>query len=259
MGNNVYFISDLHLGAKYLEHPHDNERRVVRFLESIAGDAAALYLLGDVLDYWYEYKCVVPRGHVRFLGALARLADAGVRIYWLTGNHDVWLFDYLRDEVGLTVLKKATVVEESGHHFFISHGDDVTRQPVMYRFMRTCFYSPVCQWLYAAIHPRWTYAIATGWSTNNRTKRDPQAEAQAIEHRAEDLMTFSREHAQQHPEVDAYLYGHLHLARQCTLDGKRQVVFLGDWIRQCTYAVFNGSELRLEHYKDTKVETKNLL
>ena len=152
----------------------ERERRVCRFLDSIKDDAAQLFLLGDILDYWYEYKYVVPRGYIRFLGKLAELADSGVSITWVTGNHDVWLFDYLRDQIGLTVLNGHTVVEAQGKRILISHGDDVGVQPVMYRFTRWCFYNKVCQWLYAAIHPRWTYPIATGWSNENRTRRNPE-------------------------------------------------------------------------------------
>jgi len=258
MASNTYFLSDLHLGAKYLKDPRANEMRVVRFLDSIAGDADALYLLGDILDYWYEYKTVVPRGYVRFLGQLARLADAGVRVHWLTGNHDVWLFDYLRDEVGMTVFKTHTVVQEQGRRLFISHGDDVGHQPPMYRFMRTCFYSPVCQCLYAAIHPRWTYAIATGWSQENRTRRDPVKQVQCVERSAQDLIEYSSGVAAAQPDIDAFIYGHLHLARQMSLNegDQRQVVFLGDWITKCTYAVLNDGKLTLCKYKEPQKSSK---
>ena len=108
------------------------------------------------------------------MGKLAELADSGVSITWVTGNHDVWLFDYLRDQIGLTVLNGHTVVEAQGKRILISHGDDVGVHPVMYRFTRWCFYNKVCQWLYAAIHPRWTHPIATGWSIENRTRRNPE-------------------------------------------------------------------------------------
>jgi len=203
MGLNTYFISDLHLGANYLKQPHCNERRVVHFLDSIRHDVAELYLLGDILDYWYEYKYVVPRGYVRFFGKLAELADAGVKIYWFTGNHDVWLFDYLRDEIGMTVLKTCQQVTIGGKQFFISHGDDIGHQPRSYRFMRWCFYNRVCQMLYAAVHPRWTYAIATGWSADNRTHRNAQQQAACVERSADDLIQFSQHYATQHPASDS--------------------------------------------------------
>lgn len=114
----VYFISDMHLGASYFPDRHAHERLVVSFLESIASDADELYMLGDVLDYWFEYRYVVPRGYVRFFGALARLADRGVKIHWFTGNHDIWLFDYLRDEIGIEVVDGYSVRDIFGKRFF---------------------------------------------------------------------------------------------------------------------------------------------
>lgn len=245
MGSKVYFISDLHLGAHYIADHRAHERRVVDFLDSIAADASELYLLGDILDYWYEYRTVVPRGHVRFFAALARLADSGVRIYWMTGNHDVWLFDYLRDEIGLTVLKGHTIATIMGSRFFLSHGDDVGRRPAVYRFMRWCFYNRVCQVLYAAIHPRWTYQIAAGWSADNRTSRTPQSELAGAEASARCLIEFSEDYNIRGGGIDHFVYGHLHIARQQGLKAGGDVTFLGDWITKCTYAVFDGLQLRL--------------
>ena len=240
-GKNTYFISDLHVGAKYMNDPVGRERRVCRFLDSIKDDAAELYLLGDILDYWYEYKYVVPRGYIRFFGKLAELADSGVKITWVTGNHDVWLFDYLRDQLGMRVLKGHTVVETAGKRILISHGDDVGVQPVMYRFTRWCFYNKVCQWLYAAIHPRWTYPIATGWSNENRTGRDPARQQAVSERAAERLIDFSRDFYASHPDVEAFVYGHLHIARMNEVEGMPPVIFLGDWISLCTYVVLDSN------------------
>ena len=241
MPKNTYFISDLHLGAKYMNDPVGRERRVCRFLDSIKDDAAELYLLGDILDYWYEYKYVVPRGYIRFFGKLAELADSGVKITWVTGNHDVWLFDYLRDQLGMKVLKGHTVVETAGKRILISHGDDVGVQPVMYRFTRWCFYNKVCQWLYAAIHPRWTYPVATGWSNENRTGRDPARQQAVSERAAERLIDFSRDFYASHPDVEAFVYGHLHIARMNEVEGMPPVIFLGDWISLCTYVVLDSN------------------
>ena len=251
-GKNAYFISDLHLGAKYLTDPVERERRVCRFLDSIKGDAAELYLLGDILDYWYEYKHVVPRGYIRFLGKLAELADSGVKITWVTGNHDVWLFDYLRDQIGLTVLYGHTQVDVLGRRrVLIAHGDDVGRQPAMYRFTRWCFYNKVCQWLYAAIHPRWTYPIATAWSNENRSKRDPEQLKQISERAADRLVDFSREYSTSHPGVDAYIYGHIHLARVVTDGNMPPVIFLGEWITLDSYVVLDqNGDFELKYYRE---------
>ena len=251
MSKNAYFISDLHLGAKYMTDTMERERRVCRFLDSIRHDCAELYLLGDIFDFWYEYKYVVPRGYIRFLGKLAELADDGVKITWVTGNHDVWLFDYLRDQLNMTVLYGNTEVTIQGRRILISHGDDVGVQPAMYRFTRWCFYNKVCQWLYAGIHPRWTYPIATGWSNENRTKRDPEQQRVVSERAADRLMDFSREYYASHPDIEAFVYGHIHIARLNEPEGLPPVVFLGDWISQYTYAVLDGEgHFELKYYKE---------
>ena len=241
----AYFISDSHLGADYITDKRAHEGRLVRFLDTIKHDAAELYLLGDILDYWYEYKNVVPRGHIRFLGKLAELADAGVKIYWFTGNHDVWLFDYLATEVGLTVMKGNTIMEIMGTPFLLSHGDDVGYQKPMYRFTRWCFYNPVCQWLYASIHPRWTYPIATGWSKQNRVTRSKETEDKIKEVCRLRLETYCNEQIEIHPEVKHFVFGHIHLAYQKELAARRMMTILGDWIDQFTYACFDGNEVKL--------------
>ena len=249
-GKNTYFISDLHLGAKYMADSLERERWVCRFLDTIKDDAAELFLLGDILDYWYEYKYVVPRGYIRFLGKLAELADAGVRLTWVTGNHDVWLFDYLRDQLNMTVLNGHTVIETQGKRILISHGDDVGKQPVMYRFTRWCFYNKVCQWLYAGIHPRWTYPIATGWSNENRTRRDPEQQRAVSERALSRLVDFSRDYYGAHSDVDAFVYGHIHLARIHREERVPPIIFLGEWIDLCSYVVLDTSgNFQLKFYE----------
>ena len=252
-GKNTYFISDLHLGAKYMSDPVERERRVCRFLDSIKQDAAELYLLGDILDYWYEYKYVVPRGYIRFLGKLAELADAGVKLTWVTGNHDVWLFDYLRDQLNMTVLKGHSVIEIQGKRILVSHGDDVGVQPVMYRFTRWCFYNRVCQRLYAGIHPRWTYPVATGWSNENRTHRDPEEQKAISERAASRLVDFSRDYYSKHPEVDAYVYGHIHIARIYPSQDMPPVILLGEWISLDSYVVLDEQgSFSLNYFTDNQ-------
>ncbi len=245
MRRNTYFISDCHLGANYITDHRAHEARVVAFLDSIKHDAKALYLLGDILDYWYEYRTVVPRGHVRFFGKLAELADAGVRITWFTGNHDVWLFDYLSREIGLRVEKGFRLADIDGTRFLLSHGDDIPPQPPMYRFTRWCFHNRVCQWLYAAIHPRWTYVIAHGWSSHNRTSR-PEPESNTDQERPRRLLEdYCRRHHAGHPEVKYYVFGHLHLCGTTPIADDAEAVFLGDWIQKDTYAVFDGHTMRV--------------
>lgn len=244
-----YFISDLHLGASYIKDARAHEARVVAFLDSIKQHAASLYLLGDVLDYWFEYRNVVPRGHVRFFGKLAELADAGVKLFWFTGNHDVWLRDYLRDEIGITIFNGHTTIKIDDHPIFFSHGDDVGHQSPIYRVIRWCFHNPVCQWLYAGIHPRWTTSFATGWSSSNRTSRKVEKEIITAQAAAIDLKKFADKYSTAHPEVKHFVFGHLHIAEQATTPSGASVTLLGDWIKQDTYAVLEDGEIRLYHWE----------
>ncbi len=247
----IYFISDLHLGATYFPDPSERERRVVRFLDTIAGDADELYMLGDILDYWYEYKTVVPRGYIRFFGALARLADSGVKIHWFIGNHDIWLFDYLKNEIGLEVIDGYVVKEIRGKRFFLTHGDGVGKRSPAFRFLRGMFRNKVCQKLYAAIHPRWTIAFAHGWSNSSRDyspENIPQYEGEDNE----PLVKFSREYLEQvDPDIDYFVYGHRHILLDMKLNSRgSRIIILGDWIYHFTYGVYDGDSFELKIFEN---------
>lgn len=151
MDKKTYFLSDLHLGASYLKNPRENERRIVRFLDSIKEDAKTIYLLGDILDYWYEYKTVVPRGYTRFFGKIAELTDRGIEIHWFIGNHDIWIFDYLPSELGVIVHDGTVITEIEGKTFFLSHGDNVGKRDWTFKLIRNIFRNKTCQKLYASI------------------------------------------------------------------------------------------------------------
>ena len=246
----VYFISDLHLGATYYPDPRKWEDRVVRFLDSIAGDAEELYMLGDILDYWYEYRNVVPRGFVRFFGALARLADSGVGIHWFIGNHDIWLFDYLKNEIGLEVVDGHVVREIKGKRFFLTHGDGVGKLKPAFRFLRGMFRNRLCQKLYAAIHPRWTIAFAHKWSDSSRGY-SPENIARYKGAENEPLVIFSKEYLRAvDPDIDYFVYGHRHILLDMPL-GKSgcRVIVLGDWIHHYSYGVFDGETFELKLFE----------
>ncbi len=251
--SETYFLSDIHLGARYIADHRAHEGRVVRFLQSIESTAKSIYLLGDILDYWFEYRNVVPRGYVRFFGQLARMADSGIRITWFTGNHDIWLFDYLRDELGIRVIdaKGGGIFETiDGQLFFLGHGDDFGHQPAGYRFLRTMFHSPVLQKLYSGIHPRWTIPFAHGWSSHSRKSAPPLAVLSAKGF--ENIMAEARRISKENPALRYVILGHYHVALDEAVDDHCRLLILGDWIRQDTYARFDGKSLTLETYADSK-------
>lgn len=242
--SKVYFLSDLHLGAGYRDG-REAERRVVRFLESIAGDAAALYLMGDILDYWFEYRTVVPRGYVRFFGALASLADKGVRIVWYIGNHDIWLFDYLRDEIGIEVVDGYRVEDINGARFFLNHGDGVGHLDPGFRFIRSVFRNRLCQKLYSAIHPRWTIPFALRWSSHSRKSGENTA---VREWRGSDepLERFAIGYLRDtDPAVNFFVFGHLHIMVDEPIAPHCRLIVLGDWISHFSYGVWDGNEFSL--------------
>lgn len=245
---NVFFISDLHLGAGNMADTHRAERRVIEWIDSVRDEMAELYLMGDILDYWYEYRYVVPRGFVRFFGKLAELSDSGVKVHWFIGNHDIWIFDYLPRELGIEVVDGTLVRDIMGRRFFLAHGDGVGRQSRMLHFLRALFRNRLCQRLYSAIHPRWTVPFAHGWSSHSRhshkgepTKEHPDCIG---------TMRYIEEYSISHPEIDFYIFGHFHIVEDIRLQsGNARMVILGDWTSKFSYASFDGTDLEIGYFK----------
>ena len=249
MKNLTYFISDLHLGAGYIADHREHERTVVEFLRSIGPTARRLYLLGDILDYWWEYRDVVPRGYVRFFGELARLADSGTEIIWFKGNHDIWIFDYLPKEIGLTVHDGVMVTEMDGKRFLLEHGDGVGRLPRTFRALRGLFRCRLAQRMYAAIHPRWTVGSAHAWSAHSRKSGGYVAPDKVCDNLVGFATDYNRNAAD---KIDYFVFGHLHVAVDRRLaDGSRMIV-LGDWISKFTYAVWDGVSMKIDTFSTTK-------
>ena len=246
---NTYLLSDLHLGASYIDDPRKHELKIVEFLDSIKNDADAIYLVGDVLDYWYEYKHVVPRGFVRFFGKVAELADSGVKITWIIGNHDIWIFDYLPKELGIKVVDDNLIEDIHGHKCFISHGDGVGKLDPKFKFLRTLFRNRFCQKLYSGIHPRWTVAFAHRWSSHSRKGDEHRVEPE--EKILKPLKDFSLEYLNLHPDIDYFIYGHIHVLAEEKLKNRTEMIVLGDWIKTFSYAKINSQGLELHKYKET--------
>lgn len=246
----AYFISDLHLGATYLENPLEYERRVVRWLRSIENEVTDLYLLGDILDYWYEYKTVVPRGFTRFLGQLAIMADRGIRITWFIGNHDIWIFDYIPAELGITVIDGSKVTEIAGKRFFLAHGDALGKLKPGFRFIRGLFRNRVCQRLYAAIHPRWTIPFAHGWSSHSRNFKSEKPEFKGAD--KEPFIAFAEEYQSNHlsEPIDYFVLGHRHILLKYPLRTGGELIVLGDWVHYFSYGRWDGKNFILGCFDD---------
>ena len=224
---NVYFLSDAHLGSRAIAHGRTQERRLVNFLESIKHNAAAVYLLGDIFDFWYEFKLVVPKGYTRFLGKISELTDLGVEVHFFIGNHDIWLFDYLREEIGLTVADGPVERDILGRRFYISHGDREGEPTRGFRFIQWLFRNRFTQKLYSGIHPRWTVGFAHWWSAYNRRRHHTGPAARPLP--VEPLVQWVEENqlTRPVPPVDFYVFGHYHTVVDRKLEGARMIV-LGD-------------------------------
>lgn len=247
MSSKIYFVSDIHLGNRYLQNPMDAEKKLVRWLDKIKSDAAMIYFLGDVFDYWYEYKYVVPRGHVRFLGKLAELSDLGIKIHLFIGNHDIWMFDYLPEETGVIIHREPLTVELLGKSFFLGHGDEVGYRPLKYRIIQNIFRNRLCQILYAAIHPRWTFGFARRWSLSSRKsglEAEKLKETQARNTKA--LEEFSKTYLQTHPHIHFFIFGHLHIMLDREISASARLIITGDWMQHFSYAEWDGEKLELK-------------
>ncbi len=250
----TFFASDLHLGSPYHDDPREAERLFVRWLHSIEPEAKRLILVGDIFDYWYEYRQVVPRGFTRTIGLLGEMADEGVEIHFFTGNHDIWISDYLPTEIGCTLHREATSMELEGHRFFIAHGDEYAPSRA-YAVTRAIFHSRVCQFFYGLL-PAWlTIPFAQGWARRSRerglrkSRRLPQPEI-GEEYLVRYAEADARERGGEGGEApEYYLFGHRHRMADHPVGDHSRVILLGDWIKYHSYAVWDGETLTLKRYQ----------
>lgn len=249
---HIYFASDLHLGMQPPEESLWREKLFVHWLEEIRKDAHELWLLGDVFDYWFEYKKVVPRGFTRFLGALASLSDEGVAIHLIPGNHDIWVFDYLPKEINLKVHRKSLNRVWDNQLFFLGHGDGLYPGDVGYKMLQGIFKNRLIQWLYARIHPNGSMAFAHWWSKKSRNKHGALGSFMGVDN--EHQLQFARKELEKHPEINYFIFGHRHIPYDIQIAENSRVICLGDWIGNFTYGVFDGKEFHLKKYLPGKGE-----
>jgi UDP-2,3-diacylglucosamine hydrolase len=220
------------------------ERILVDWLDSIKNSAAELYMMGDIFDFWHEYKHVVPRGFVRFLGKVAELNDSGTKLHFFTGNHDIWAYDYLVNEVGMKIYRTSAVREIDGKRFFLAHGDGLGPGEGGYLLMKWGFTNRCLQWLFARIHPNASMAFGKRWSKSSRYAKGIVAEGYQGDER-ERQVVFAKEVLQEE-HFDYFIMGHRHIPFDVCIGNESRIVNLGDWITHFTYAVWDGSALQLQ-------------
>jgi UDP-2,3-diacylglucosamine hydrolase len=247
----TYFASDFHLGTDGRLNSRDRERQIVRWLDSIRPDAEALYLVGDLFDYWFEYRKVVPKGYVRLLGKLAELRDDSLPVYYFTGNHDMWMFRYLEDEFDIPTYRQPIERQIGGKQFFIGHGDGLGPGDYGYKFIKKVFSNPACQWLFERLHPNAGIRLMNYFSGTSRKANHP-SEKKFHGEEKERLIHFCNEHLER-TATDFFIFGHRHLPIDFRLKNqKSRYINLGDWLVFNSYAVFDGQNLDLNFFENAE-------
>jgi len=249
----IYFLSDFHLGAPDFNSSLEREKIIVSFLDKIKDDAAEIFLVGDMFDFWYEYRKVVPKGFVRLLGKLAELSDAGISMHFFVGNHDMWMKNYFQKELNIPVYFNPKEFERNGKKFLIGHGDGLGPGDKGYKFLKRIFRNPLCQWLFGILPPFLGMGLANFLSHRSRAQTGASEEV-FLGQEKEWLIIYCKEILKE-KKFDFFVFGHRHLAISFRLSEESRYINLGDWIHYFTYAVFDETGLQLKSYmnKDEKI------
>ncbi len=240
----TYFLSDAHLGAPYIKDSKAHEKRLIRFLDKIKDDAKTIYLLGDIFDYWYEYKHVIPKGFVRFQAKLAELVDNGIEIHYFGGNHDMWIFGYFEEELGIILHHKPKTITIDGKTFFLAHGEDIGIEDWKFKFLLKVFRSPIVRWAFSnLIHPDLSMSLAKKWSGNSRKKNADNETAKYMGEDKEFMVKFAKAYDKEH--IDYFIFGHRHILLDLMIKKNSRVIILGDWISHFSYAIVEDGNLSL--------------
>lgn len=244
-GQKVYFASDFHLGTPDHQSSLTREKKIVRWLDDATKDAAAIFLLGDIFDFWFEYKKVIPKGFVRFQGKLAEIADSGIPVYIFTGNHDLWMFDYFKEEFGIPVFHKPVELQVGNKKFLIGHGDGLGPGDNKYKSLKKIFTNRLAQRSFAFLHPSIGVGLAHNWSRQSRlanAKYEDQFYGDE-----EHLLIYCREiEANQHH--DYYIFGHRHLVLDLEVSESSRYLNSGHWVNRSNYIVFDGEDCQILEY-----------
>lgn len=246
----IYFASDFHLGFDNNLSSREREHLIISWMNSIAGDATEIYIIGDLFDYWYEYKEVVPKGHIRLLARIAEFTDSGISVHLFTGNHDLWMFDYLETELGVIIYGIPQEIELQGKKMLIGHGDGLGPGDKGYKIMKKVFTNKFNQWLFARLHPNFAIGLMKYFSRKSR-ENDPE-ELSFLGVDKEWLIQYA-ERKLKSQYYDYFIFGHRHLPIEHTLSNdKSRYINTGDWIHHYTYARMQDGNISLEKYEFDK-------
>jgi len=249
----IYFVSDVHLGAPALKDNREREILFAGWLDMIRSDVKELYLMGDIFDFWFEYKKVVPRGFNRVLGRIADMTDSGIPVWFFPGNHDLWISDYFPEELGITVVKDGLVKEIEGKKFFLAHGDGLDAGDKGYLLLKKVFTNKTMHWLFSRLHPNFALWLAHGWSKSSRLSKMGLEEDFVEEN--EGMFQFAKSYLN-NEFIDYFIFGHRHRMVKTKLSENSNFVILGDWINNFSYGVYNGDKFELKIYKEQRKAKK---
>jgi UDP-2,3-diacylglucosamine hydrolase len=245
-GKKIYFASDFHLGVPDRPTTIEREKLLVKWLEMIRHDAHSIYLVGDMFDFWFEYRYTVPKGFIRFLGKLAELRDDGLPIYFFTGNHDLWMFDYFQKELDITIYTEPQQLQIENHKFLIGHGDGLGPGDRFYKVLKSgLFGNRFFQWLFARLHPNLGMYLAHTWSKSSRIANMKREKFQSNQN--EFLFTYCEE-VEKKEHHDFYIFGHRHLPLDLKVTDNSRYINLGEWVNFSPYAVYDGKDIQLKSF-----------
>lgn len=248
IGKKIYFLSDVHLGASTLKNNAAREQHLIMWLEKIRPNCGALFLLGDIFDFWFEYKHAVPKGHIRFLSKICEFTDSGIPVHFFTGNHDIWVFDYLPQECGITLHTHNQAFQIHNKHFLLGHGDALNPKDKGYLFLYNIFHNRFLQRCFRWVHPDLGIALAQKWSSHSRLENG-KIEADLYRgDEQEEIVRFCKQVLQQ-KHFDYFIFGHRHLPIDLSLNSNSKYINTGDWITYYTYATFDGEQVYLKTYQ----------
>ena len=244
--NKLYFASDFHLGVPSSDESLKREKLIVKWLDEIKEDAAEVFLVGDIFDFWFEYKRVIPKGFIRLQGKIVELVDKGIKVHFFTGNHDMWMFDYFQQELGVEMHRNPIVKDVDGLKLYIGHGDGLGPGDKSYKFLKRIFTNKFFQWCFARLHPNFGIALANLSSKKSRAKTGNNDEVFLGEEK-EWLVQYAKEQIKEN-HFDYFIFGHRHLPLEIQINENSKYINLGDWIKYNTYAVLDNGEIALKVY-----------
>jgi UDP-2,3-diacylglucosamine hydrolase len=249
VSKKIFFASDFHLGADGTLSSVEREKKIVEWLTSVQEDMDALYLVGDIFDYWFEYKTTVPKGFIRFLGKLAELRDIGIPIYFFTGNHDMWMFDYFEKEFDIPVYHDPIQLKLQGKRLYIGHGDGLGPNDIGYKIIKKIFSNGFCQWAYARLHPNFGIWLMKKFSHKSRGIGGDDHDFQG---RDKEMLVQYAEQKLQKVAIDYFIFGHRHLPLKVKLSNHKSYYYgLGDWTHYQSYGVLEEGKFSLHYYETT--------